>query len=378
MKVFGRSKVSEFLGDFVVYRNLVPCDNRLPSLDDLRQNVDLPPGQIPRKSDPNYARVIVYLLQAARKLVEPGKEIERLIFVGDTRLNDSTAFNNLCQAGRLPGLAFIASEKDAPLETEILSIPAGGELFLANRWSALSEFDRYCSENNFPIDASTAVVVDLDKTAIGARGRNAQVIDQARVQAVKNTVADFLGATFDQAAFRKAYDLLNQQKFHPFTLDNQDYLAYICLILGAGVYDLNDVVEQVGAGNLNSFDQFITRMNDQKDGLPAELAAIHDEIFLAVRAGDPTPFKAFRRNEYLVTVGLMGKMDDDHSVDDLLQNEIVMTQEVRAQALEWKMRGALLLGLSDKPDEASIPSPEQAAQGFQPIHRTETHVVGSE
>jgi hypothetical protein len=377
MKVFGRSKVSEFLGDFVVYRNLVPCDTRLPSLGDIHQRVDLPPGQIPRKIDPNYARVIVHLLQAARKLDEPGHKIERLIFVGDTRLNDSTAFNNLCQAGRLPGLAFICSEKDAPLETEILSMPAGGELFLANRWSALSEFNRYCSKQDFPIDASTAVVVDLDKTAIGARGRNAQVIDQARIQAVENTVADFLGNAFDQADFRKAYELLNQQKFHPFTLDNQDYLAYICLILGGGVYDLDDVVEQVGGGHLKSFDQFITQINNQRDDLPAELATIHDEIYSAVRAGDPTPFKAFRRNEYLVTVGLMGKMGDARPVDVLLHNEIVITQEVRAQALEWKKRGALLLGLSDKPDEASIPSPEQETQGFHPIHRTETHVVGS-
>ena len=47
----------------------------------------------------------------------------------------------------------------------------------------------------------------------------------------------------------------------------------------------------------------------------------------------------------------MGKMDDGQSVEALLQNEIVITQEVRAQALEWKRRGALLLGLSDKPDD---------------------------
>ena len=61
---------------------------------------------------------------------------------------------------------------------------------------------------------------------------------------------------------------------------------------------------------------------------------------------------------------------------ELLANEIVITQEVREVALAWRERGALLFGLSDKPDEASIPQPAQAAQGRQAIHRVETHAVG--
>ena len=43
---------------------------------------------------------------------------------------------------------------------------------------------------------------------------------------------------------------------------------------------------------------------------------------------------------------------DDDDIEDLLQNEIVLTQEVRAAALRWRKNGALLFGLSDKPDEA--------------------------
>jgi hypothetical protein len=50
---------------------------------------------------------------------------------------------------------------------------------------------------------------------------------------------------------------------------------------------------------------------------------------------------------------------------------------VRALALDWAKRGALVFGLSDKPDEASIPTPELAKQGFQPIHSTPTHIVGA-
>ncbi len=104
----------------------------------------------------------------------------------------------------------------------------------------------------------TAVIVDLDKTALGARGRNDQVIDHARVEAVRRTVGDLLGDSFDPAAFEEAYDLLNGPEFHPFTTDNQDYLAYICLMLGSGLLALEPLVEDVRSGQLTTFKQFIT------------------------------------------------------------------------------------------------------------------------
>ena len=36
----------------------------------------------------------------------------------------------------------------------------------------------------------------------------------------------------------------------------------------------------------------------------------------------------------------------------------------------------LLFGVSDKPDEASVPGPEQAREGNQPLHRLETLAAG--
>jgi hypothetical protein len=95
-----------------------------------------------------------------------------------------------------------------------------------------------------------------------------------------------------------------------------------------------------------------------------------------VRQNDPTPFKAFRYNEYRTTVRRMGWLDAGAPVAELLDKEIVITQEVREVALAWRERGVLLFGLSDKPDEASVPTDDLVAQGYRPIHRTETHVVG--
>jgi hypothetical protein len=375
MRVYGRTSVHEFLGDFMVYRNLVPVDGRLLPLAQIGPEVGLSAGRVPRKSEPEYARVIVHLLRQARALDRPAGPIERLVYVGDTRMNDGTAFANLCRAGGWPGLAFIAAEREGPPQVEVVEQPEGA-LYLANRWSAVADFDHFCHERGFHWDKRTAVVVDLDKTALGARGRNDRVIDRARVEAVRQTVGDLLGEGFDPGNFQAAYDLLNQPEFHPFTADNQDYLAYVCLILGSGLYELDWLVEEVRAGRMADFRQFIAGVEAQASALPPDLRRIHAGIYASVRQGDPTPFKAFRYNEYLTTVGRMGQLDDSTPLAELLANEILITQEVRKVALAWREQGALLFGLSDKPDEASIPADELAAEGYQPIHRVQTHVVG--
>jgi hypothetical protein len=134
-------------------------------------------------------------------------------------------------------------------------------------------------------------------------------------------------------------------------------------------------VHDVQTGRLAHFDQFIAQV-DKFDAMPPALASVHNKVYANVRAGDPTPFKSFRFNEYRATVEHMGQLADGASAQALLAQEIVITQEVRAQALKWRARGALLFGLSDKPDEASVPSDALAAQGYAAIHRTETHAVG--
>jgi hypothetical protein len=382
MNVFGKSSVSEYLGDFIVFRNLIPMDERLPSLKDLRRELNLPENETPRKHELSYAQVILRLLKAARQLDNPKAQLARLVFIGDTRMSDGNAFDNICAASGWQGIIFIGSENKEPLQFESITTPGGQTMVLSNRWSALNDAEdynlrRFCHVRNFPIDENTAVIIDLDKTALAARGRNAHVIDQARVQAVQDTVAALLGEAFDPDRFLESYHQLNHPEFHPFTADNQDYLAYICLILASGLYDPQKVIQEVRGKRLLSFRQFIDQVETHKNQLSAPLQSIHNEIYAYVNAGDPTPFKAFRYNEFRNTIQRMGFLPDSTPLDVLLRDEILITHEVRALALDWKSRGALLFGLSDKPDEASVPTEELARQGFLPIHRAITHVVGN-
>ena len=186
-----------------------------------------------------------------------------------------------------------------------------------------------------------------------------------------------LGSRFNRDVFQAAYRELNQVQYHSFTADNQDYLAYVCLIIGAGLCTLEELKEDIRQGHMVDFAQFI-RWADAKlcrSGDPG-LTDIHRAVYARFLSGDPTPFKAFRRQEYLSTVARMGHLPDDVPMERRLREEICLTGEVMA-AIQWfRSRGITMLALSDKPDEASVPTREQEADGFHPLHRTVTHIVG--
>jgi len=372
--IAGLTSLYESLGDWVVYRNLVPADPRLPALADLRQRLHLPGTYAPRKAEPAYGHALAHLLRHARWLAMPRANVRRLVYVGDTWMNDGTAFRNLCAAGGWPGWAFVG--RDALDQPPAVRVDSEGRLYEANRWAALAGFLGFLEEEGFPLDETTAMVIDVDKTFIGARGRNDRLIDEARLEAVHGTVATLLGSSFDTLAFHTAYDELKQAPYHPFTADNQDYLAYICLMLGAGLFELPDLVQAIRGGQMAHFHDFIAEVDRRRADLASTgLAPVHDDVWRNVQAGDATPFKAFRYNEYLSTARRFGDCPGA-TAEQALNQRIVITEEVRQAAATLGQCGAVVLGVSDKPDEASLPNASQAAAGMRPLHRLETLAIG--
>jgi len=375
VRSYGRACVQDFLGDFIVYRNLIPIDSRLPGLPELRAALGLPASLTPRKSSPEYAQVVAQIMNRAQVIRGEKAAIERLIYIGDTRVNDGIAFANLLTADRWSGASFIGSETTEPEETHVESHD-GATILLSNRWSALHVFDAFCQKRGIPINERTAVVIDLDKTALGARGRNDYVIDAARVQAMRRTIRELLGDRLDEAAFEADYNRLNQPCYHPFTTDNQDYLAYICLIMQSGAIAHEVLFDALDRGKLKQFVQLLTWVDEREGRLSPSLRQVHKGVKAALSEGNPTPFVDFRRNEYRITVDRMGSLDDSTPVEKMLQEEIVITHEVMQIALRFRDRGALLFGLSDKPDEASLPP--DGLSNYLPIHEKDTHVVGGD
>jgi len=373
---FERAELSDFLGDSIVYRNLEPADGRLRGLKEIWSEIGMPAYRIPRKVEAEYAATVLHILGQARDLRGQTQPSERLLYIGDTRLLDGTAFRNLRAASGWPGWAFIASEDMAAEPRVIIE----DDLYLANRWSALAGFLDFVREKGLSLDGRTVTVIDLDKTTLGARGRNDRAVDAARVDGVRRTVQEALGGEFDAQAFRSVYDELNQPRYHSFTADNQDVLAYVCMMVVSGLYDYQTLLEAIDANRLSTFDDFIEACQEileQPQAGTAALQQMHAEVYGNYKQGDPTPFKSFRRREYLTTIARMDSLPDDAPVNRLLQEEITLTREVAEAALWLKARGVLCFGISDKPDEASLPTPAQTEAGRLPLHRTRMKVLGT-
>ena len=165
-------------------------------------------------------------------------------------MSDGGAFRNLASAGGWPGWCFIGNEKlNQPMSVAVDS----DNVTQANRWAALADWLAAVKAAGAGLDEHTVAVVDMDKTAVAARGRNASVMDAARVEGVERTVAGLLGDAYKRDAFLTAYKTLGDPVYHPFTADNQDYLAYICLILGAGVFELDSLLTELRDGRMTSF-----------------------------------------------------------------------------------------------------------------------------
>jgi hypothetical protein len=327
---------------------------------------------VPRKTAPEYALVLVHYLreaQRARGIVAP---LERLMFIGDTLMLDGSAARNLGQHLTLRG--FIGADRpQQPAQRELQ-----GELMVANRWAALADFVAWVDEAGFASDERTVLLLDLDKTSLGPRGRNDKVIDNARVEAIQLTMRAALGEGFDKTAFRTFYDALNQPAYHAFTADNQDYLAYVCLMVMGSIWPADELWRELKGGELTNIGQFVARCDARRATMSPALLAAHEEVYRGIQAEDPTPFKAFRRREYLETISRMNMLPDDASEADVLAKEIVITAEVASVARLMSQRGLLVFGISDKPDEASLPTPEGAARGYRPLHRTVMKTHGQE
>jgi hypothetical protein len=375
LEILGQGFLSDFLGDAVVYRNLTPIDRRLPGLEELRELLGLPVSGIPRKVEPAYGRVVVEILRAANRQVAGSGDPTSVILIGDTEHNDGGAFRNICATLACPGGAFICDEDSNPAHLDAATDGSRRVVYLANRWSLVGQFEHELVRAGIEIGHGTAVLLDIDKTALGARGRNDQPIDAARVAAVMKTANEIIGEKADHDLILAAYHRFNQPIFHSFTTDNQDCLAYLALIVGSGWRSVDALEREIIEGQLPSFEMLLERVSAEENRLSGEIRSVHRRVLEAVAVADPTPFKDFRRAEFHETVARMVPSDDSPAVVDLIGSKITITAEVRTKALEWRDRGALILGLSDKPDEASCPDDAESS-GMPPLHRAPAYIVG--
>jgi hypothetical protein len=346
--------IAELTGDRVLYRDLQPIDPELPGLRELAPELGISPGRLPRKRDADYARVVLRIAQIAQE--QRGAALAGLLVLGDTE-NDRRLGLGLAELSGLPALTFIGVEApDLPTE-----LRWEGPLAHASRWGLIDEFLTQAAVRGLPLDAGLVVLADIDKTLLGPRGRSDGSIDSARVEAAEATARDLLGEQLDTGAFRAAYTGLCSSSFHPFTEDNQDYVAYSALLVATGVVSVEAIRAGIAEGSPGGFVELVART---REVLPERLLPTHNAMLAALRAGDPTPFKAFRRQEFVATVRRMQS------------GELPLCGELFAALTRLKDAGALCLAASDKPAEASLPDEAQHQAGLLPLHRTPAALRG--
>lgn len=346
-----QATIHDLTGDLVVYRDLEPCDPSLPRLDALRESLGLPAGPPPRKRDAAYAQIALGLAWAAQ-VARGGEPFRTLAVLGDTE-NDRLFAGHLRTVSPLPCFAFIG--EDRPVAAEAMTWH--GDTAGATRWHLVRPWAAEVKRRGGDW-SHTAIFIDIDKTLLGPRGRSDGAIDDARAEGALAISSAMLGPNLDVPAFRRIYADLCHKAWHGFTLDNQDYVVATSLLLATGAADLELLRAAVEAGDA-SFPAFLAAT--AATARP-ELAALHAELRERVAAGDPTPFKAFRRAELLATLERMA------------DGRLTICGDLFELCRGLAERGALLIAASDKPAESAVPAPEQAAAGVLPLHRTPARV----
>src|SRR5512139_3097615 len=168
--------LAEVFGDLVIYRDLNAVDSRLPRYADIWHEIGMSGPIPPRKLDMAYARALARLLTRAQEIEHPqGPALSEILYLGDNLLSDGGAFQNIRTLTGWPGWCFIGAEKDG-LPGDGAQMTEQDGLYQANRWVALAAFLKKAQADGAALDARTVVIVDIDKTAIGARGRNDKAI----------------------------------------------------------------------------------------------------------------------------------------------------------------------------------------------------------
>jgi hypothetical protein len=213
------------------------------------------------------------------------------------------------------------------------------------------------------VDKYTIFIVDIDKTIIGAKGRNDLSITKARFDAIKEIANEIIG-NYDEKKFFEIYQKLNEKKYHSFTEDNQDIVTLLTILFYLDLYPFSKFLDEFEKGiHIDKLTFLKTIL--KKTRKSSKFIELLKNCILRIENYDQTPFIEFRYKEFEKTIKRMDFLNDETPQDILLEEEIMITREVYEIICKAKDRDAKVLGLSDKPEASSFP---QKGVSLPPIH----------
>lgn len=348
--------IADLTADRVLYRDLNPCDPVLPRLHELQQAAGLLPGELPRKRDADYAKVVWALLHHIRT-ADRAPPLRLVLLVGDST-NDRVFADHLRAVADCRVLACIGAEQSAASP----ALTWDGDTATINRWALLRDWWQQASvlvgaDASGALLAHTALILDIDKTLLGARGQRDAVIDRVRTTAALEVAHVWLPPA-QRDRFGEWYTLANQSRYHSLTRDNQDYVVYLALLLASDTLSTDTLEHALNAPS----PVFGALLQHVAPRVPPALRDLHHAFTTAYHAGDPTPFKVFRHAEYR------------HTVEQMRAGGLPLNAVLVRLAHALVAGGAQCIAASDKPAESALPTAEQQRQGMVPLHHVVTRL----
>jgi hypothetical protein len=329
--ILRRGTLNDIFNDYIIFRELNPVKKSLPNFNDLKDRLGL--NTLPRKKDKEYALVL-------REILKSALDFSSVVYLGDTFLSDLTVIKNLKELGvNIFGVITdeTATETQSPYPYVVFN----------TSWAMLKDFvlDK--------ISNSTILIVDIDKTAIGAHGRNHLPIDKARTDAIVSLAEIVFGHSLDLAEkenFLKLYSKIHTKDLLQFTQDNQDIVSIVSLIIYSGAVNFEEFIH---IAKEKTFEEFIEGVS-----VEGKLESLVSEVKYNIKQKSPTLFPTFRKIELEKTLARMDFLPDDTELSTLLEEEILITGEVYDIGKYALSKGAIVFGVSDKPEIASFSGDE--------------------
>ncbi len=345
------ASITDLFGDLISLRDLEPRSPKVRGLGELRQELGLAAPFVPRKSDPEYARVVASF---AQDVAGPHPTI---IYVGDTVFNDGTAICGLEESSPGSVYGFLCNERGFGIPDDFTV----GPIYFAKKWRSVNRFVEDALHHGLSIDKGTVGFFDLDQTVYAAKGRDDEPLRIARWKALLAFLKDSIPPhRFDPAQAERIYRHLDQDSYHRITRDNMDYVALFVLAVSAGLCDAPEI-EEFAASPENSIASLTERLYQRARARKGheEIDGVIDEIrrvYLNTLNGDQTPCKGFRRYECEETaVAMRGAANIDVGA------RITLNHEVVDLVVFLRDRGVHVFALSDRPIEAAVVETDDGA-----------------
>ena len=356
-------KINDLFENRVILRNMIRLDTGDKLIEDGNGFV--------RKYEKKYAQIV-------DKYIRANFDFNHLIYIGDTYKNDGGFLRNL----QLINHSYLVSGFICEPSLNISNLWFNS-IYYSNKWTDILSFLQNIYDK---LSERTLAIFDIDQTLWAAKGQNDGPIHLARINAIRELINNYIPT---DGAYRNhihelipnVYSHIKGIEYNKITFDNEDYKAIltVCIALsiyGCGFSDRDNPFSQINYNPQNiSWDiQQILTPYIKKRGIEAFVLNALGEVFtegaeifardrgidivklrneirevhINIRAQVPAPYTAFRKCELKETIKL-AKNHDCKKITNCLT--INMTTWNVAQF--FAERGMTLIGLSDRPDEAT-------------------------